>query len=132
MIYLPANHTTPPQIARLDGKLWPTAPLIANNDTTKLAQLGIYPHHPIEPGIPYPLGKEWVEIDGEWFEETIGTEAEIQSALDAQAAAERRAQWAAQAQARRAREARKTLAEPTSPENFDAKLAAIQALQESV
>ncbi len=130
MIYLTANHQTPPQHARHADMLYPTAPLIAQGNTAMLAQLGIYPHHPLEPGIPYPLGKEWVETDGEWFEKAIGTPEEIQSALDAQAAADQRAQWAIQAQARRAREARKILAEPTTEQNLDAKLAAIQTLQE--
>lgn len=87
MIYLTASHKTIPQHAAHAGMLYPTAPLIAQGNTAMLANLGIYPHHPLEPGIPYPLGKEWVETDGEWFEETIGTPEEIQAALDAQAAA---------------------------------------------
>jgi len=49
-----------------------------------------------------------------------------------QIAEAQRAQWAAQAQSRRIRDARKTLAEPASPDNLDAKLAAIQTLQESI
>ena len=45
---------------------------------------------------------------------------------------DQRALWAAQAQSRRIRDARKILAEPASPDNLDAKLAAIQVLQESI
>ena len=128
MIYLTSNHQTPPQIARLDGKLWPTAPLIANNDTAKLATLDIYPHHPNTD--PAPLGTQWDLVDGEYHETPIGTPEEIQAALDAQAAADQRVQWATQAKTRRARDARKTLAEPTTDDNIDAKLAAIQFIQE--
>ncbi|NCC33980.1 MAG: hypothetical protein EOM24_18495 [Chloroflexia bacterium] len=91
MIYLTVQHTRPPSHIIAGGKRIPLAPLIAREDTARLAQYGIYPHHPLEPGIPYPLGKEWVELDGEWFEETIGTPEEIQAALDAQAAAAREA-----------------------------------------
>ena len=43
---------------------------------------------------------------------------------------DQRAQWAAQAQSRRTRDARKTLAEPTTEFNLDAKLAALQFIQE--
>ena len=69
-------------------------------------------HDPATHHAPQWDGAQWVQVA---------------FSIDAQ-----RGQWAAQAQARRTREARKTLAEPTSPENLDAKLAAIQTLQESI
>jgi hypothetical protein len=128
MIYLTQSHSRPPQIVNFNDKLWPTAPLIAQGNTAKLAPLGIYPHHPNTQ--PAPLGTQWELIDGEWFEQPLGTPEERQAALDAQAAADQRAQWATQAKTRRTRDARKTLAEPTTEFNLDAKLAAIQFIQE--
>lgn len=81
MLYLTSDHKTPIASITHNGKVIPTAPLIARNDTTRLAEIGAaYPHHRLEPGIPYPLGKEWVEMDGEWFEETRGTIEEQQAA----------------------------------------------------
>ena len=130
MIYLTSAHQAPPAHIERDGSLVPTAAWIARQETALLADLGIYPHHPIEQGIPHPLGTQWVEADGEWFEQPLGTAGEILAALDAQSAAEQRAQWAGQAKTRRTRDARKTLAEPTTEFNLDAKLAAIQTLQE--
>lgn len=87
MIYLTEQHTQPPSSIVADGKRTPTAPLVARNDTARLAQYGIYPHETVDGAAP--LGyTDWAQdADGVYWRAPAGTEQERQDALDAQAAA---------------------------------------------
>ena len=95
-----------------------------NPEALDLTEFGLLPE------IREPLGPQ--QSHGEPI---VSADAVTIPAVDwsaEQIAEAQRAQWAAQAQSRRAREARKTLAEPTTEFNLDAKLAAIQVLQETL
>jgi hypothetical protein len=82
MLYLTSDHKTPIASITHNGKVIPTAPLIARGDTAKLRELGIYPHHPNTD--PAPLGVEWVLEGSEYYQRPIGTpEARDAAQLDA-------------------------------------------------
>ncbi|NCC34672.1 MAG: hypothetical protein EOM24_22055 [Chloroflexia bacterium] len=87
MPYLTTQHTRPPGHIIAGGKRIPLAPLIARQDTERLAQYGIYPHE-TAPG-DAPLGYTDWELEGDgWCRRwPAGTKQERQAALDAQAAA---------------------------------------------
>ena len=79
MKYLTADHTTPPRHVTQNGRLIPTRPLIAAQNTAKLAELGIYPHV-TAPGAA-PLGyTDWVLVDGQYVREPAGTQEERDAA----------------------------------------------------
>jgi hypothetical protein len=133
MTYLTTDHAMPQPHILADGLRHPVAPLIRREDIHRLSQLGVLRHITAEGPAPLGYGPWQLSEDAQgphYYREPAGTQEEIQTALDAQAAAEQRAQWATQAQARRTREARKTLAEPTTEQNLDRKLDALQFIQE--
>ena len=79
MIYLTADHNPAPRVLVHGGTQYPVASMIARDDTTGLAALGIYPHVTLEGSAP--LGyTDWTLADGVYSREPAGTPAERDAA----------------------------------------------------
>ena len=83
-MYLTQDHQLPTAFILKDDHYHPTATLIEANDSTRLRELGIYPHVTMEG--PAPLGyTDWV-LDNDTYSRTpLGTVEEIALALEQQA-----------------------------------------------
>ena len=78
-MYYTAEHQSPPSHIPQNGQLVPVRKLIKREDTTRLAELGIYPHI-TAPG-EAPLGyTDWVFDGTQYSREPAGTQAERDAA----------------------------------------------------
>jgi hypothetical protein len=129
MIYLTASHGPVPDFVVLSGMRHPTELALRQNDTARLAQLGIYPHQP--PTDPAPLGTTWTLTGGVYVGTPSGTPAQIAAALAEQTLAAQRTVWAERAAIRRREAAIRTLKSTlveTSPAAVQARLDALNVL----
>lgn len=86
MDYRTSTHDPAPTHIDRDGRLIPTAPLIARQDTVRLAALGLYPH--VTTDDPAPLGYTDWRLDGDQYvRDPAGTDDERAAALAAQSVA---------------------------------------------
>ena len=86
-MYLTATHQSPPSHITADGKRWPVATLIANDDAATLATLGIFKHETVEGDAPLGYSDWSQDADGIYWRTPASSPEERQAALDAQAAA---------------------------------------------
>lgn len=124
MIYLTAQHETPPSVITLEGTQYPVTRMIELDDAIGLAAIGVYQHITAEGDAP--LGyTDWALVDGQYVREPAGTEAERNAALLKQ-------KWVFEAQAKKQRDAEKLLAQPIpdqpSASDIEARIQALRIL----
>ena len=128
MNFMTHDHAPPPTHILADGLRHPVAPLIRREDIHRLSQLGVLRHITAEGPAPLGYGPWQLAEDAQgphYYREPLGTLEQRDAAVRDAAL---RAQWASQAEARQARDARAVLTEAPTPETLPRHLAAIRLL----